>query len=42
MLDLKFIRQNPALVIEGARKKRITVDVEGLLAADTTARALQT
>jgi seryl-tRNA synthetase len=42
MLDLKFIRQNPALVIEGARKKRITVDVEGLLAADSAARALQT
>ena len=42
MLDLKFIRQNPALVIEGARKKRIAVDVEGLLAADTAARALQT
>ena len=42
MLDLKFIRQNPALVIEGARKKRIVVDVEGLLAADSAARALQT
>ncbi|MFN9955069.1 MAG: hypothetical protein ACK55I_18380, partial [bacterium] len=42
MLDLKFIRQNPALVIEGARKKRITVDVDGLLAADSAARALQT
>jgi seryl-tRNA synthetase len=42
MLDLKFIRQNPQVVLEGARKKRIQVDVEGLLSADTAARALQT
>lgn len=42
MLDLKFIRQNPDLVKEGARKKRIEVDLEGLLAADAAARALQT
>ena len=42
MLDLKFIRQNPQAVLEGARKKRIQVDVEGLLAADAAARGLQT
>ena len=42
MLDLKFIRQFPDLVKEGARKKRIAVDLERLLAVDTDARALQT
>ncbi|NUP96244.1 MAG: serine--tRNA ligase [Planctomycetaceae bacterium] len=42
MLDLKFIRQFPEAVKEGARKKRIEVDIDGLLAADTALRALQT
>lgn len=42
MLDLKFIRQNPELVREGARKKRIAVDLDGLLQVDTQTRAAQT
>ena len=42
MLDLKFIRQFPDAVQEGARKKRIAIDLEGLLARDGEARALQT
>ncbi|MCC7013536.1 MAG: serine--tRNA ligase [Planctomycetes bacterium] len=42
MLDLKFIRQFPDAVKEGARKKRIQVDIDALLAVDAKARALQT
>lgn len=42
MLDLKLIRQQPDLVREGARKKRIQIDLEGLLGVDADARALQT
>jgi len=40
MLDLKFIRANPELVKEGARKKRVTCDVDRLLALDEERRAL--
>ena len=40
MLDLKFIRAHPELVREGARKKRIACDVDGLLALDEEARGL--
>jgi seryl-tRNA synthetase len=42
VLDLKLIRQQPDLVREGARKKRIQVDLDGLLSVDSDARALQT
>ncbi|MBL8900898.1 MAG: serine--tRNA ligase [Planctomycetes bacterium] len=42
MLDLKFIRENPDLVREGARKKRIPFDLERLLALDKEKRDLQT
>jgi len=42
VLDPKFIRQFPDLVREGARKKRIALDLDGLLAVDAEARAAQT
>lgn len=34
MLDIKFIRENPDLIKEAARKKRVKFDVAELLAAD--------
>ena len=40
MLDLKWLRENPEIVAEGARRKRIPVDVEAVLEADATHRAL--
>ena len=40
MLDLKFIRQNPDVVREAARKKRMTCDVDRILALDEEWRAL--
>lgn len=40
MLDLKFIRDNADLIREGARKKRIPVDLDALLALDSESRAL--
>ncbi|OGG52235.1 MAG: serine--tRNA ligase [Candidatus Handelsmanbacteria bacterium RIFCSPLOWO2_12_FULL_64_10] len=42
MLDLRFIRENPDLVKEGARKKRIDADIDGLLALDARAREMRT
>jgi seryl-tRNA synthetase len=42
MLDLKFIRANPELVKEGARKKHVACDVDRLLALDEDRRALGT
>ncbi len=42
MLDLKLIRTQPELVRAGARKKRIEVDLDGLLQVDADARATQT
>lgn len=41
MLDIKFIRENKDLVAAGAAKKRITVDLDKLLALDDKRRALQ-
>ncbi|MDP3052078.1 MAG: serine--tRNA ligase [bacterium] len=42
MLDIKFIRENPALIKEAARKKRVNFDVEELLKVDEERRkALQ-
>jgi seryl-tRNA synthetase len=35
MLDIKFIRENPDLIKESARKKRIRFVVEDLLAAES-------
>ncbi len=40
MLDLKFIRENADLVKEGARKKRVTCDVDGVLELDRERREL--
>ncbi len=41
MLDIKFIRENKDIVIAGAKKKRISVDIEALLKLDDTRRELQ-
>lgn len=41
MLDLKFIREHPDVVREGARKKRIDVDLDALLELDARLRRLQ-
>ncbi len=40
MLDIKFIRENLALVKAGAAKKRITVDLDRLVEVDTLRREL--
>lgn len=41
MLDIKFIRENKDIVIAGAKKKRIDVDIEQLLKVDDKRRELQ-
>ena len=41
MLDIKFIRENKDIVIAGARKKRIKIDIEKLLDLDTKRREVQ-
>lgn len=41
MLDLRFVRANPDLVKEGARRKRASVDVDELLRLDREALALR-
>lgn len=38
MLDIKFIRENPELIKEAARKKGVNVDVDALLAVDERRR----
>ncbi len=38
MLDIKFIRENPELIKEAARKKGVSVDVDALLAVDERRR----
>jgi len=40
MLDIKFIRENPALVKEGCRKKQVKVDINKLLELDEKKREL--
>ena len=40
MLDIRYIRENTELVKEGARKKRIPVDIDRLLAVDDERRSL--
>ena len=40
MLDIKFIRENKDLIKEAARKKRVKVDIDRLLAVDEKRRAL--
>src|SRR3989344_5303947 len=34
MLDIKFIRENKEIVQEGARKKRVDIDLDKLIALD--------
>ncbi|HKE00926.1 MAG TPA: serine--tRNA ligase [Planctomycetota bacterium] len=41
MLDLKLVRENPDAVRAGAARKRIAIDLEGLLEADREARRAQ-
>ena len=36
MLDIKFIRENKEIVQEGAKKKRVEIDIEKLIAVDDT------
>lgn len=40
MLDIKFIRENTDLILEGARKKHITFDMKSLIALDDKRREL--
>ena len=40
MLDIKFIRENKDIVIAGAKKKHVDVDIEALLSADDARKAL--
>jgi len=40
MLDIKFIRDNKDLVVAGAKKKHLDIDIDALLAADDKRRAL--
>lgn len=42
MLDLKWVRENPAVVVEGAARKNVVVDVDVLLSADERRRDLVT
>lgn len=42
MIDLKLIRDNPDLVKDAARKKRMNVDIDALLALDAQRRTLET
>ncbi|HSD12364.1 MAG TPA: aminoacyl--tRNA ligase-related protein, partial [Patescibacteria group bacterium] len=41
MLDIKFIRENPAKVKEAAKNKKVDVDVDALLVLDAERKALQ-
>lgn len=41
MLDIKFIRENKDVVIAGAKKKHIEVDIDALIALDEKRRELQ-
>ena len=41
MLDIHFIRENAELVKAGAQKKRISVDIDGLLALDDKRKTLR-
>jgi seryl-tRNA synthetase len=40
MLDIKFIRENPELIRDAARKKKMQVDLDGLIAADDERKSL--
>ncbi len=40
MLDIKFIRENPQLVKEGAAKKQVDIDIDEIIALDKERREL--
>ena len=40
MLDIKFIRENPEKVKQGAAKKQVKIDVDELLAQDKKKREI--
>ena len=42
MIDIKLIRENPDLVKKAARDKRMTVDIDRVLAVDEKRRELET
>jgi seryl-tRNA synthetase len=42
MLDIKFIRENPALVAAGIKSKNMEIDIDGLLKLDSEKRELLT
>jgi seryl-tRNA synthetase len=42
LLDLKWVRENPDVVRDAARRKRVQADVDGLLAADASHREVLT
>lgn len=42
MLDINFIRNNPEIVKDGVRKKRMRVDIDEILSIDTELRILKT
>ena len=42
MLDIAFIRNNPEIVKDGIRKKRMKMDVDELLSVDAEMRSLKT
>src|SRR3989338_6625605 len=41
MLDIKFIRDNKDIVVAGAQKKRVNIDIDKLLELDVKRRELQ-
>lgn len=41
MLDIKFIRENKDIVAAGAKKKRVDIDIDALLALDDKRKELQ-
>ncbi len=41
MLDIKFIRENKDIIIAGAKKKHVTVDIDQLILVDEKRRELQ-
>ena len=41
MLDIRFIRENKDIVIAGAKKKHIEVDIDKLIELDDKRRELQ-
>ena len=41
MIDIRKLREDPALFKEGARKKRFDVDIDAILELDGERRSLQ-